>query len=121
MTRTVDLSQSSDQELVTTVLKGEYRAFDVLVTRYRDRLYRFILKHIDDPTKAEDLTQETFIGAYQNLHQFAEQSQLFTWLVGIALNKIRNYLNRAPEKKYPMVSEAMLSPKATLGYPLWKN
>ena len=98
----------SEQDLINTVLNGDLQAFEVVVRRYGDRMYRFILKYIADRATAEDLTQETFISAFQTLDRFNFQAKFSTWLFGIALNKIRNYYNRAPEARYRFVSEEWL-------------
>ena len=94
----------SEQDLINTVLNGDLQAFEVVVRRYGDRMYRFILKYIADRATAEDLTQETFISAFQTLDRFNFQAKFSTWLFGIALNKIRNYYNRSPEARYEFVS-----------------
>ena len=103
-----EVGEHSEQELINTVLNGDPQAFDLVVHRYGDRMYRFILKYIADRATAEDLTQETFISAFQTLDRFNFQAKFSTWLFGIALNKIRNYYNRAPEARYRFVSDEWL-------------
>lgn len=76
-----------DQTLVEKILKGDTDQFDILVTRYRNQVYRFILKFTNDPVYAEDLAQDTFIAAFQNLQSFQGNSKFSTWLLGIARNK----------------------------------
>ena len=99
---------NNEQALIRAVREGDLQAFDRVVRQYGDRLYRFILKYIADRATAEDLTQETFISAYQSLDRFNFQAKFSTWLFGIALNKIRNYYNRAPEARYQFVSDEWL-------------
>lgn len=81
------------------------RDFTQLVTAQRDRLYRFILKNIGNPTDAEDLAQQTFMEAYKSLASFRGESEQSTWLLGIAMNLVRNYLARSPHRRYQMVPE----------------
>jgi len=97
-----------EQDLINAVRNGDLQAFDLIVYRYGDRMYRFVLKYIADRATAEDLTQETFISAYQTLDRFNFQAKFSTWLFGIALNKVRNYYNRAPEARYRFVSDERL-------------
>jgi len=97
-----------EQDLIRAVRHGDLQAFDIVMRRYGDRMYRFILKYIADRATAEDLTQETFISAFQTLDRFNFQAKFSTWLFGIALNKIRNYYNRAPEARYRFVSDEWL-------------
>ncbi|MGK5091608.1 sigma-70 family RNA polymerase sigma factor [Deltaproteobacteria bacterium TL4] len=98
-----------DQLIVKDILSGNIQQFEVLITRYRNNIYRFILKHVDEPALAEDLSQDTFIAAYQQLASFQGNSTFLTWLFGIALNKVRNHLNRSPEKRYHFVSEELVA------------
>lgn len=85
---------SDDAELVQRVLAGETAGFTPLVTRHRDRLFRFLLRRVGDRQAAEDLAQDTFVEAFRKLHTFRGESKLSTWLLGIALNRARNYVNR---------------------------
>ena len=99
----------NDQALIEGTLKGQLKCFDTLITQYRNRVFHFILKHIGDAPIAEDLAQDTFLSAYQKLSTFQGQSEFSTWLLGIALNKVRNYLSRAVEQRYNLVSDAILA------------
>lgn len=85
------------------------RDFEVLVREYRKPLYRFVLRHIGRPADAEDIAQQTFVDAYGALASFRGQSELSTWLYGIAMNLIRNYLNRAPHRVRKFESDEVLA------------
>ena len=98
----------NDQTLIEDILKGKHHQFDILVTRYRNQVFRFLLKFIDDPVHAEDLAQETFIAAFQNLDTFRGNAKFLTWLLGIARNKVINDINRAGKRRSKMVSDQML-------------
>jgi RNA polymerase sigma-70 factor (ECF subfamily) len=87
----------SDQRLIDAVLAGDTAQFNGLVMRHANRLYRSILKNVEHTAVAEDLTQETFVEAYRQLSTFRGEAEFVTWLFGIALNKIRNYINRSPD------------------------
>jgi RNA polymerase sigma-70 factor (ECF subfamily) len=82
--------------------------FRDLVQKHSTRLHRFIIKHIGNCPEAEDLTQQAFLEAAKSYHSFRGESQLSTWLYGIALNLVRNYLSRAPECRYFFVGEDAL-------------
>jgi len=87
--------------------------FKELVEAHSSRLHRFIIKHIGNTSKAEDLAQEAFAEAARSYQTFRGESQLSTWLYGIALNLVRNYLSRAPEYRYDFVSDETLEGQAT--------
>lgn len=79
-----------------------------MVREHSSRLHRFIIKHIGNISEAEDLTQQAFLEAARSYQTFRGESQLSTWLYGIALNLIRNHLSRAPERRYNFVSDDSL-------------
>jgi RNA polymerase sigma-70 factor (ECF subfamily) len=79
-----------------------------LVYKHSDRLQRFIMKHIGNATEAEELAQQAFVEAAAAYKCFRGESQLSSWLYGIALNLVRNYLSRAPERRHAFVSDAVL-------------
>ncbi|MCX5590285.1 RNA polymerase sigma factor [Alcaligenes endophyticus] len=82
--------------------------FRDLVQEHSTRLYRFIVKHIGHGTEAEELTQQAFVEAVSSYRNFRGESQLSTWLYGIALNLVRNYLSRAPERRYEFLDDGPL-------------
>jgi RNA polymerase sigma factor (sigma-70 family) len=83
--------------------------FADMVNQQAPRLYRYILKHIGHSADAEDLTQQTFLEAYRALPSFRGDSKLETWLFGIALNLVRNYRNRSPQRRYQFLSDHILA------------
>ncbi|WP_144630597.1 RNA polymerase sigma factor [Bordetella genomosp. 13] len=84
-----------------------------LIREHSGRLQRFIIKHIGNTSEAEDLAQQAFVEAARSYQSFRGESQLSTWLYGIALNLVRNYLSRAPERRYDFVGEDNLATHAT--------
>lgn len=82
--------------------------FKQLVDSHSSRLYRFILKHIGNSSDAEELAQQTFVEAVQAYRSFRGESQLSTWLYGIAMNLVRNYLSRSPHRRHQMTDESAL-------------
>lgn len=83
--------------------------FRNLVQEHSHRLHRFIVKHIGHTSDAEDIAQQAFCEAARSYQSFRGESQLSTWLYGIALNLIRNYLSRAPERRYDFIGESELN------------
>lgn len=89
--------------------------FATLVAERQGYLYNFILRHIGHPTDAEELAQQTFVEAYRARSSFRGQSQLSTWLLGIAMNLVRNYLSRAPHRRYQFVTDEVLEATPSAG------
>jgi RNA polymerase sigma-70 factor (ECF subfamily) len=86
------INQLSDNELVELVLKGNKHAFDLLVEKYQFRLHKLVSRYISDQSEALDVTQESFIKAYNALNHFRGDSSFYTWLYRIAINSAKNYL-----------------------------
>ncbi len=92
-------AEPTDHQLVERVLKGDKRAFDLLVLKYQFRLQAIVSRFIRDSDEVADVTQEAFIKAYRALPKFRGDSQFYTWLYRIAINTAKNYLvskNRRP-------------------------
>lgn len=83
-----DLKLPGDQELINRTLAGSVEAFEQLVFRYQDRLYRFLLVRSDNRADAEDALQETFVAAYKYLSSYRQKYAFSTWLFTIALRQL---------------------------------
>ena len=66
--------------------------FDAIVRRHQRRVHRFLLMLLRDPEEADNLTQECFLRAFQNLSGFRGESSLETWLLRIAANLVRDHV-----------------------------
>jgi RNA polymerase sigma-70 factor (ECF subfamily) len=75
-----------DARLVELAQGGESRAFDVLVERYRDRVYRLSLKILRNEDDAAEALQDAFLSAYRGLKSFKAESTFSTWLYRVATN-----------------------------------
>lgn len=78
------------EQLVRRAQQGERAAFDDLVRRYRPRIYALTLHLTGSRAEADDITQDVFTRAYQQLASFAGRSEFFTWLYRIAVNRSLN-------------------------------
>lgn len=76
--------------LVEAAKSGDPSAFDALVRRYRPRIYALALHLTGSRSEADDVTQDAFFRAYQNIGRFEGRSEFFTWLYRIALNRALN-------------------------------
>jgi RNA polymerase sigma-70 factor (ECF subfamily) len=75
-----------DAEAVARVQNGDSDAFEVLVTRHGQRVYRTLLGILGSREEARDALQDTFVKAFQHLGEFQGRSKFSTWLVSIASN-----------------------------------
>lgn len=78
---------TEEMALVHAAKSGDLEAFSQLVNRYDRNIFR-IAQHIThNEEDAQDVVQDAFLKAYQNLEQFQENSKFYTWLVRIAVNE----------------------------------
>lgn len=80
---------------------GDLEAYNHLVQAYQGPLYHWVLHLVDDPALADDITQITFLAAYQKLHTFHGGS-LRAWLFKIARNRAYDALRAF--QRHPMTS-----------------
>jgi RNA polymerase sigma-70 factor (ECF subfamily) len=93
---TIKSGEYTDSELIKIFHdpgKKEY-AFNLMVQRYKVRLYWHIRKILIDHDDSDDILQETFLKAWRGLETFREESTLFTWLYRIATNESLTFLRR---------------------------
>ncbi len=92
--------------LVTAAKAGDVGAFEELVRRYDRNVFR-IAQHITQNREdAEDVVQDAFMKAYENLPQFQMQSKFYTWLVRIAVNEaLMKLRRRRPERMVSLDEE----------------
>lgn len=89
---------ASDRELIDRARRGDADAFGLLVRRHQRRIYRLAVHLVRSAPEAEDVTQETFVRAYQALDRFDGRSEPFTWLYRIAVNLSLNQIRARKSK-----------------------
>lgn len=82
------------QGILTRARAGDADAFHAVFIRYSKPVLSFIYSRLGDRLHAEELTQETFIRAYRRLFSVRGDTQLSTWLFGIAHNVVREAIKR---------------------------
>ena len=100
--------QLTDQALVERVQQGDKKAFNLLVSRYQNRVAGLLTRYIS-PNDIPDVVQESFIQAYRSIGAFRGDSAFYTWLYRIAVNTAKNYLTaqgRRPPNEDILAEEA---------------
>src|SRR5712692_334582 len=75
-----------DQQLVTASKRGDQDAFAQLVQRYQRRIFNLVYRMLQQYEEASEITQETFLAAWQGLPSFRGDARFATWLYRIAYN-----------------------------------
>jgi RNA polymerase sigma-70 factor (ECF subfamily) len=89
-----DLRLEEDETLVRRAQRGQREAFDVLVERYKSRLYGVVYHMLGNHEDANDMVQDSFLNAYRNLTRFKNQSSFYTWIYRVAVNRTINFMRR---------------------------
>lgn len=76
----------SDQDLVERMRAGNDTAFEALLERYRDRVYRLVISLTKNPADAEEVLQEIFLTVYRKIAGFEHRSAFSTWLYRVTVN-----------------------------------
>jgi RNA polymerase sigma-70 factor (ECF subfamily) len=84
----------NDLNLVEQARRGNEKAFASLMNRYRDSIYYMLLKMVNNPSDAEDLTIEAFGKAFRNLDSYTPKFAFSTWLFKIASNNCVDFIRK---------------------------
>ena len=95
----------TDSELVRRAQNGDVDAFEQLFLAYQGRIYALCLRMMSEPSRAEDLTQDTFVRAWQKLDTFRGKSAFFTWLYRLAVNTVLADLRARDRWQDPLEGE----------------
>lgn len=87
-------SEESDEQIAKRVQKGETEQYQHLVERYQQRLLRYGRSLLFDHSEIEDIVQEVFIKAYQNIQSFDTERKFSPWIYRIAHNSFVNHGKR---------------------------
>ncbi len=77
----------TDSEVIRKILSGEKELYEILLRRNNQTLYRVVRSYLNEQVEIEDIMQNTYIKAYEKLHQFQHNSKFSTWLIRIGINE----------------------------------
>ena len=93
-------SAADERVLIQRAKQGDLSAYDELVRRFQERVYATLYHMTSNHEDANDLTQETFIKAFQALQSFKGDSSFFTWVYRIGVNKTLNFLKQRKNRNH---------------------
>lgn len=85
------LQKLTDDELADAFRRGDGQAFEVLVLRYKNPLYQYIMSMTQDEGAAADLFQETFLAFFKNADKYEARGKFKSWLFLTARNRVFNF------------------------------
>lgn len=108
---TLPVSALPDETLALKAQHGDRHAFEMLIGRHKDALYRLVRRYLGNSDDAYDLLQETFISVWENLHRYDSKRSFLAWARTIALNKCRDFSRRRRFRRW--ISQLFATEPAT--------
>lgn len=102
MPQRIVVAELEDRDIIARVIAGDHAAFEVLVRRHNQRLFRAARAITHSDTDAEDVLQQAWLGVFRNLSQFRGDAAFSTWAVRIAVHEAI-----ALTRKRPIVAEVV--------------
>ena len=100
------MNNIDDRELVNSYINGDESAFEALLMRHKDKIYRFIYMKVRDSALAQDIFQDTFIKVVNTLKagSYNEEGKFLPWAMRIAHNLVIDFFRK--NNKVRMISES---------------
>jgi len=99
------MAESSDRDLVNQTLQGDLEAYSDLVREYQSSVFSVCYRVLGNRRDAEDLTQDTFLRAYNHLDSFDMERPFGPWVRTVAANLCYNHLNQSRLPSMPLLDE----------------
>ena len=94
------MDKISDKELIRDFLNGSESAFNLLVRKYRQKIYWYARRMLGNHSDADEVTQEVLITLYKKLHTFKFESSLNTWIYKITNSKTLSLIRKQKVREY---------------------
>jgi RNA polymerase sigma-70 factor (ECF subfamily) len=103
------LNNLDDRDLISTYVNGNEKAFEVLLLRHKDKMYRFIYMKVRNRDLAQDIFQEAFVKIINTLKlgAYNEEGKFLPWAMRIAHNLVIDHFRKS--SKMRMISESSSS------------
>jgi RNA polymerase sigma factor (sigma-70 family) len=101
------MKQVEDSEILEKFSseKTRHEGFNLLLSKYQQKIYWHIRRLVIDHDDADDLVQETFVKVWKNLDKFRSDSKLYTWVYRIATNESITFLNKKKQRNNTPLDE----------------
>jgi RNA polymerase sigma-70 factor, ECF subfamily len=93
---------AEDRELIRSCLRGDRRAYKVLLARYQDPIFNYCQRMIKDSGQAEDIAQEALVRTLTRLENYDERYSFSAWVFKIATNLCIDHLRKAKRIAYSL-------------------
>ncbi|PJA89226.1 MAG: hypothetical protein CO138_01680, partial [Candidatus Moranbacteria bacterium CG_4_9_14_3_um_filter_33_15] len=90
----------SDNELVKIICQKDVARYDEIIDRYQGKLFAYLYRLMGSKEDAEDVLQDVFLKAYENLKSYDPKRKFSSWIYRISHNEAVNYIRRKSLKKF---------------------
>ncbi len=97
----------SDFDIIKEILNANKDQYRLLIEKYQDQIFRTCMGYVHCEEDANDLTQETFIQAYQKLNKFKFNAAFSTWIYRIAINLSLNFLRKKKGNLFDRIENSL--------------
>jgi len=94
----VERQMTTDEQLMLEFQRGSHEAFTELFQRYRERIFGFFRRRVNDLASAEELAQETFLGLLRGVTRYEPRALFRTYLYGIALHLLAAHRRKSASR-----------------------
>lgn len=99
MHQTGNNTEKNDEEIAGMVKDGEVDFFEILMDRYIEKIKRYARKFFSNTNEIDDIVQDVFIKAYENIQSFDQARKFSPWIYRIAHNQFVNHLKKKLSEK----------------------
>ncbi len=99
----------NEKELVKSAQGGDFNAFTRLIAKEKDKIYRLAFKLTGNREDAEDIVQDTFIKAIDNIDKFRLEASFGTCLYTIDLNRVRSHMGNRKKMNLKQIEDYLPS------------
>src|SRR5204862_3397494 len=97
-----DLSSLTDDELIARARQKDFGAFEALLERYEDKVFRLAYRFVRNESDAKEILQDTFLSVWRKLDTFKGDSQFSSWVYRVTANSALMRLRS--QKRHPQIS-----------------
>ena len=95
----VEIDKESDEYMMLAFQRGDERAFELLVKRYKNKILNYIYRYTGDYSSSEEITQEVFIRVYRSKERYEIKAKFNTFIYRIAMNLAYNEVRNRNRRK----------------------
>ena len=101
--------EMDDNDIIEAVQCGNSDCFDIIITRYEQKLFFYVMRFVNNPDEARDLVQNVFIKSLKHIDSFDLEKKFSSWIYRIAHNETMNWFTRNSHRKCVSIDDVNLT------------